>query len=481
MEKSKGKIASVFGAAGKFFRDFAEAVIKGDAFVKLSLFWMGAGYFRRKQYAKALLMTVFEIAVLLFTVTFASQYVPKFGTLRTVKQEAVFNMETMKKEFNDYDNSFKILLFSLVSFVVWITFLVVYIWNIKKQYALQKLAERGGHINTFLEDLNQYRNKKFYVTLLAFPMIGVILFTVIPLLVMILVAFTNYDQQHMPPSELFTWTGLTNFISLFGGGGMTVTFGYSFVRVLAWTLIWAVFATFTTYIGGILLSLLINHKRVKLKKMWRTLFIITIAVPQFVSLLLVRNFFSDGGIVNTLCANIGITDFLRDIGLISTSYIPFLSSPGWAHVMIILINIWVGVPFQMLIATGVLMNLPTEQLESARIDGATPRQTFRHITMPYVLFITGPALVTDFVKNINNFNVIYLLTQDVYTTTNQALANSQAKEVDLLVTWLFTLTQDYYNYKMAAVIGIAVFVICAVFTLIIFNRMIRGNREEEYQ
>lgn len=426
-------------------------------------------------------MTVFEIAVLLFTVTFASQYVPKFGTLGTVKQEAVFNMETMKKEFNDYDNSFKILLFSLVSFVVWITFLVVYIWNIKKQYALQKLAERGGHINTFLEDLNQYRNKKFYVTLLAFPMIGVILFTVIPLLVMILVAFTNYDQQHMPPSELFTWTGLTNFISLFGGGGMTVTFGYSFVRVLAWTLLWAVFATFTTYIGGILLSLLINHKRVKLKKMWRTLFIITIAVPQFVSLLLVRNFFSDGGIVNTLCANIGITDFLRDIGLISTSYIPFLSSPGWAHVMIILINIWVGVPFQMLIATGVLMNLPTEQLESARIDGATPRQTFRHITMPYVLFITGPALVTDFVKNINNFNVIYLLTQDVYTTTNQALANSQAKEVDLLVTWLFTLTQDYYNYKMAAVIGIVVFVICAVFTLIIFNRMIRGNREEEYQ
>lgn len=204
MEKSKGKIASVFGAAGKFFRDFAEAVMKGDAFVKLSLFWMGAGYFRRKQYAKALLMTVFEIAVLLFTVTFASQYVPKFGTLGTVKQEAVFNMETMKKEFNDYDNSFKILLFSLVSFVVWITFLVVYIWNIKKQYTLQKLAERGGHINTFLEDLNQYRNKKFYVTLLAFPMIGVILFTVIPLLVMILVAFTNYDQQHMPPSELFT-------------------------------------------------------------------------------------------------------------------------------------------------------------------------------------------------------------------------------------------------------------------------------------
>ena len=127
------------------------------------------------------------------------------------------------------------------------------------------------------------------------------------------------------------------------------------------------------------------------------------------------------------------------------------------------------------------MNLPTDQIESARIDGATPFQIFRHITMPYVLFITGPALVTDFVKNINNFNVIYLLTQDVYTTTNQALANSQAKEVDLLVTWLFRLTQEYYNYKMAAVIGIVVFVICAAFTLIAFRRMTSGDREEVYR
>ena len=135
----------------------------------------------------------------------------------------------------------------------------------------------------------------------------------------------------------------------------------------------------------------------------------------------------------------------------------------------------------MLIATGVLMNIPADQLESARVDGAKPFQIFVKITMPYMLFITGPALVTDFVKNINNFNVIYLLTQDVYTTTNQALANSQAKEVDLLVTWLFRLTQDYYNYKMASVIGIVVFVICAVFTLVAFNFMIQGDKEGTYQ
>lgn len=331
-------VSGFFAAIAGFFADFGTAIVKGDLFVKLSLLWIGAGYARRKQYVKAALMTVLGIAIILFTVHFSFQYVGKFGTLGTVQMEQVFNPQTMKTEWNDYDNSFLILL-----------------------------------------------------------------------------------------------------------------------------------------------SLLLNNKFKKGKKFWRLMFIITIAVPQFVSLLLVRNFFSNGGIVNTICANIGLTDFLRNAGLIATSYIPFLSAPGWAHVMIILINIWIGVPYQMLIATGVLMNLPTDQLESARVDGATRFQTFRYITMPYLLFVTAPTLVTDFVRNINNFNVIYLLTQDVYTTTNQAMANSQAKVVDLLITWLFTLTQDYHNYKMAAVIGIIVFLVCAVFTLIAFNFVIGGDKEGVYQ
>ncbi len=474
-------VGSFLKAIGSFFGDFGTAVVKGGAFVKLSLLWMGAGYAKRKQYVKAILMTILEIAVIAFTVKFAMQYVPKIGSLGTVKMEKVFNMKTMKSEFNDYDNSFTILLFSLFSFVVWLAAAVVWFKNVINAYALQKMEEEGQHINTFKEDLKSLIEEQFHITLLTLPVLGVVIFTLIPILLLIFVAFTNYDQQHMPPTELFSWVGLSNFINLFGGGGLTTTFGYAFVRVLGWTLVWAFFATFTTYIGGILLSLLLNSKKTRWPKMWRTLFIVTIAVPQFVSLLLVRNFFSNGGIVNTICQNIGLTGFLRSIGLVSTSYIPFLSAPGWAHVMIILINIWIGVPYQMLIATGVLMNLPEDQLESARVDGATKFQIFRKITMPYLLFVTGPALITDFVKNINNFNVIYLLTQDVYTTTNQAMANSQAKEVDLLVTWLFRLTQDYYNYKMASAIGIIVFIICAVFTLVAFNRMIKGDKEGTYQ
>ena len=470
-----------FGTIGGFFREFAEAVVKGDLFVKLSLVWMGAGYIRRKQFVKGILMTLFEVAVILFTFGFAMDYVPKFGTLGTVKQEAIFNIATMQNEFNDYDHSFMILLFSVVSFVIWAISLFIYLRNVVDCYKLQKKAEAGEHINSFAEDITEYKNQKFYITLLSLPIVGVVLFTIVPLIILIFVAFTNYDQQHMPPSALFTWVGFDNFKNLFASGGLTITFGYAFRKVLVWTLVWAFFATLTTYFGGILLSLLINNKKTKFPKLWRTLFVITIAVPQFVSLLLVRNFFANNGIFNAFCASIGLTDWLRDIGMISTSYIPFLSAPGWAHVMIILINIWIGVPYQMLIATGVLMNIPTDQLESARIDGATPRQVFMHITMPYVFFITGPALITDFVKNINNFNVIFLLSENVYTTTDQLMANSQASEVDLLVTWLYRLTQNYYNYKMASVIGIIVFIICAAFTLITFSRFTKGDREEAFR
>jgi arabinogalactan oligomer/maltooligosaccharide transport system permease protein len=486
-EEKKGRppmedILSAKSGIGGFFSNFGTALARGDWSVKLSLLWWGAGYARRRQFAKALLMTLVEAGVAAFTLLFAMQYVPKFGTLGTVQAEQVFNIATMKAEWNDYDNSFLILLFSLFSFVVWFAAAAVWMRNVVNVYRLQLQAEAGRHVNTFAEDLRSYLDEKFHITLLALPALGVAVFTVIPILLLILVAFTNYDQQHMPPTNLFSWVGINNFVTLFSGGSsVTLGFGYAFVRVLGWTLVWSLFATFTTYIGGILMSLLLNNKMVRWPKLWRTMFMVTIAVPQFVSLLLMRNFFSNGGIANTICANIGLTGFLRDIGAISTAYIPFLSAPGWAHVMIILINIWIGVPYQMLIATGVLMNLPGDQLESARIDGANPYQTFRHITMPYMLFVTGPALVTDFVKNMNNFNVIYLLTQDVYTTTNQVMANAQAREVDLLVTWLFTLTQDYYNYKMASVIGIMVFVVCAVITLVAFNFMIRGDKEEGYQ
>ena len=470
-----------FESLKKYFADFGRSVAKGDIWTKLSLLIMGAGYFGRKQIVKGILMTLIEVGVILFTALVSGPYMLKLNTLGTVQREETLDLTTLQKTVNDYDNSLLILLYGVVGIVVLFAFILLYIGNIKKVYELQLMKENGEHINSFGEDVKSLFNGKFHITLLTLPSLGVILINVTPIIFMICIAFTNYDDNHQPPTYLFTWVGFENFQKLFTSSA-TVSFGYVFIRILIWTLVWAVVATFTTFIGGILLAKFIIHQDTKCKKLWRSLFVVTIAIPQFVTLLLISKMFSDNGIVNSFCQNTGILEWCQNVGLVSSSldHIPFLTKPGWAHVMIILINIWVGVPYQMLSATGILMNIPTDQLESARIDGANKFQIFWKITMPYILFIMGPSLVTSVIANINNFNVIYLLTNG-YVTTNQQFANSNAKEQDLLITWLFTLTNDYNNFKMASVIGIITFLICATITLVSYTRMISGDKEEEFQ
>ena len=471
-----------FNSVGDYFKELGTALSKGSLGVKLSTVLMGAGYFHNAQIMRGVLTFLIEAAFIVYLAVSGIPSLSKFGTLGTVKREAVFDPLTMQNTVNDFDNSFTILLSSIIVLFIIFVFILFWIGNIKSIYKVEVDKARGIAPNTFVDDMHDLVGGKFHLTLLSLPVLGVILMNILPILVLIAVAFTNYDQNHLPPNELFTWVGFSNFVKLFSGS-ITSSFGYAFRKILGWTFLWAVLATFTTFIGGVLMAQLINMKVVRLKKFWRTLFIIAIAVPQFVTLLLVRNFFADAGIVNSICSNLGITSFLQSVGLVSKSinYIPFLTSPGWAKFMIVMINIWVGIPYQMLISTGVLMNIPTDQIEAAKIDGASPFQIFKNVMMPYILFIQGPALITDFVKNINNFNVIYLLTQDVYITTDQALANSHGKEVDLLVTWLFRLTNEYYDYKMASVIGIIVFIICAAFTIISFTKMMSGGREEVYQ
>lgn len=473
--KKKGRLA-------KYFEEFGTAVTKGDIWTKLSLVILGAGYVGHGQVIKGILMTLVEIGIFLFTGMISLPYMKKLNTLGTVQREEVLDLTTLTKTVNDYDNSLLILLYGIIGIIVIVAFILLYISNIKAVYRVQCMKEKGEHINGFFEDVKQMFNGKFYITLLTLPSLGVLLINIIPIIFMVCIAFTNYDQNHQPPTYLFTWVGLANIKNMFVNN-TTITFGYAFPRIFAWTITWAVLATATTFIGGVLLAKFINHEDTKLKKLWRSLFVITIAIPQFVTLMLISKMFGDYGIVNSFCSNIGLTSFLQRIGLISSkiTYIPFLSAPGWAHVMIILINIWVGVPYQMLSATGILMNIPVDQLESARIDGANKFQIFWKITMPYVMFICGPSLITSVIANINNFNVIYLLTETPFTTTNMAFANSNAKETDLLITWLFRLTNDYSNFKMASVIGIITFVVCALITLCSYSRMIAGDKEEVFQ
>ena len=110
------------------------------------------------------------------------------------------------------------------------------------------------------------------------------------------------------------------------------------------------------------------------------------------------------------------------------------------------------------------------------MDGAGPVRTFFSITLPYMLFVTGPYLITTFTGNVNNFNVIYLLTGG-----NPTPVGSTAGRTDLLVTWLYKLTVDNQYYNLGAVIGILTFLVLAVVSLITYRNTGSYKNEEGFQ
>jgi arabinogalactan oligomer/maltooligosaccharide transport system permease protein len=207
-----------------------------------------------------------------------------------------------------------------------------------------------------------------------------------------------------------------------------------------------------------------------LKALWRTLFIVAIAIPQFVTLLLMQKILDGDGILNKLLG-------VNVLWLTDQRYFALLP-----RTMIILVNIWLGVPYTLLMCSGILMNIPTDYYEAAKIDGANPVTIFFAITLPYMLHVTAPYLITQFVGNINNFNVIWLLTGGGPVDNLHYGGGSQAQSTDLLVTWLYRLTTDQNpKYNVASVIGIVIFAISAVLSLITYNRTSAAKSEEAFQ
>ena len=449
-------IRNVFIFLGKTFK-------YGDVLTRLSFIIMGASNFFRGQIIKGILFLLTEVLFIYNFILYGITSIAGLRNLGTKTQGWVFDENLGIDVLQNGDNSMLILLFGVFWIFITITFLIVYSANLKSALIAQRIKASGKRLPTFIEDMKEYLDNKFYKTMLVLPILGIVLFTVIPLVYMILIAFTNFDNSHQPPGNLFTWIGIKNFKTILGSGQLI---SKTFWPVLGWTLVWAVFATFLNYLFGIILSLLINNKNIKGKKFWRTIFVLSIAVPQFVTLLIMKNMLNDEGPINVALKNMGLID----------KFIPFLTDANYARVAIIIINLWIGIPFTMLITTGILLNIPDYLYESARIDGASPFIMFTKITMPYIFFVTTPYLITQFIGNINNFNVIYLLSGGGPST----LDYYQAGKTDLLVTWLYKLTVTSKDYNFASTIGIIVFVLSAVFSLLTFRRTSAYNSEEEF-
>ena len=477
-------IVSFFRGLYAVGRNYVSGFCDGNATTKLSYAVMGFGHFTRGQIVRGLIYLLIEVAFAVYMI-FLDGWFYLSSFFKAIFTGGQFGYKVYTEGWDDNvgdyvmisegDNSFLFLLYGVVAVLMVCAFLVIYYASVRESYKNEQDRAIGLKLATFKDNVRELFDRKIHVSLLTIPLLGVVVFTVVPLIAMILIAFTNYDRNTPINTTLFSWVGLDNFKELFTTFGSENGLGYTFLHILLWTVIWAFFATFTNYFGGMLLAMLINKKGIRLKKFWRTVFVITIAVPQFVSLLIMSLMLFSADGVDT--QNVGIiTSWIEKLP--GDFFFNFSNNALHTRIGVIIVNMWIGVPYTMLMCSGILMNIPADLYESARIDGASPARRFMKITLPYMLFVTGPYLITQFIGNLNNFNVIYLL-----SAGGPALPDYDptAKGADLLVTWLYRLTSENQDYKLAAIIGILTFVISAVFSLVVYNKSSAVKGEENFQ
>lgn len=419
----------------------------------LSILCMGLGQLYNRQYIKGLLFVLFEafsVIYLIRNLGFALWGIVTLG--ETPRTGANMN--------GNWDHSIFIMIQSLITLLFVAVFIIVYIMNVRDARNIGLERDKGKTPNNFKQTIRYVLDYKFAVAFLSIPALGILFFTVMPILFMILLAFTNYSApKHIPPAMLVDWVGFETFKNLVA----LKTWSHTFYGVLTWTIIWAILSTVTTYFGGMLVALLINQKGIRFKGLWRTILILPYAIPQLISLLVMRNMFNGQfGPIN------------QYLGYFGLDGLPWLTDPFWAKVTVIVVNMWVGIPVSMLLILGVLTTIPKDLYEAAEVDGATGFQKFKIVTLPMILFTTAPTLITQFAGNINNFNAIFLLTGGDPVKGDYQYAGA----TDLLVTWLYKLTLNQNKYNMASAIGIIIFIIIASFSIYNYRRT-KSFKEED--
>jgi ABC-type sugar transport system permease subunit len=249
-------------------------------------------------------------------------------------------------------------------------------------------------------------------------------------------------------------TGLRNFRRLVTSPALRGPF----LQVFLWTFAFAFFSVLDAFALGLFLAVVFNTPRFRPAKFVRSLLIIPYAIPGVIGILIWR------GMLNPI------------LGVVSKSLIsligwapPWLSDPWWAKVAILLINLWLGYPYMMLICTGALQAIPQDLYEAAQVDGANPWQRFWRITLPLLLVSVGPLLIASFTFNFNNFNPIYLFNRGGPPIPNTP---TPAGYTDILISYTYRLAFAGHrgaDYGYAAAVTIVIFVLVSIITLLNFR------------
>ena len=227
-----------------------------------------------------------------------------------------------------------------------------------------------------------------------------------------------------------------------------------FLRVFAWTFLFAVSTVLLSFSLGLFLAISLNKPGMRFLRSYRSLLILPYAVPAFLSLLVWRGLLND---------EFGLINRLLPVD------VPWLFDPTWAKVAVILVSLWLTVPYFFLVSLGSLQSIPNELVEAARVDGGGPWGIFRLITLPLLLVAVAPLLVASFAFNFNNFNNIFLLTGGGPPAEDQIYAGG----TDILIsyTWKLAFQQGKgQDFGLASAISIVIFFIVASISAISFWR-----------
>jgi arabinogalactan oligomer / maltooligosaccharide transport system permease protein len=229
--------------------------------------------------------------------------------------------------------------------------------------------------------------------------------------------------------------------------------GRPFFGALAWNLAFALGSVLGTFVLGLLCALAMHSDRVRGRRTYRVLLVLPYAMPSFAMLLVWRDMFNaDFGLINKLFS----------------LHVDWLGGPWSARLAVILVQLWLGYPYMFLVSTGALQAIPKDMTEAASVDGASPWQAFRRITLPLLLVALSPLLISSFAYNFNNFNAIYLTTEGGPFPPD----NPNVGATDLLITYTYRLAFGAAGarYGFAAAISVYIFAIVALISAISFRR-----------
>ncbi|WP_245891138.1 carbohydrate ABC transporter permease [Desmospora activa] len=409
----------------------------------LSILFAGLGQLYNRRYIKGIAFLIIQASFLIAFADFINLGLWGICTLGTIPGT---------------DHSIYLLVYGILALLLLTIAIFLYVMNVLDAYRQAQKIRDGWQAPRLMESIRAGYERSFPY-LLTMPGFFMLIFVVIfPLLFAVLLAFTNYNLYHSPPRNLVDWVGFDNFVQL-----VTVPiWKQTFFTVFSWTVVWTVVATTLQITLGLFLAVLVNDKRVKFKKLIRTVLILPWAVPGFVSILIFAAMFNDTfGAIN------------RDIMIpLLGEGLPWLTDPFYTKIALIVIQTWLGYPFVFALFTGVLQSISSEWYEAADVDGGTRWQKFRYITLPHVLYATAPLLIIQYTTNFNNFNIIYLFNQG-----GPAVRGQTAGGTDILISWVYQLTFNNQQYSMAATISIIIGLIVSIFAFFQFRRT-RSFQEE---